>query len=323
MFAYLLKESSPNKSIIFYRDFQEYTGGHQKVADYFQHVKSTSKYDSGISFSAATRWDSSNPWFPEYQQKQVDYLPINYDYAFLAGVDWQLYLSTPRPKNQPVINLIQHVRHADPAQPMYRFLVEKAVRICVSTDVASAIQSTGKVNGPLFTIANGIEIPAIEPQQKKHDLLIFGPKNPKMAAELKNNLALQGIHAFCISDWLPRQELLTLLASSRIAVMLPNETEGFYLPALESMRFSELTIVPDCVGNRSFCRNRKNCLFPEYNSAALMDAVKEAMEIIGQPAQLNTFKQHCESTLAYHSLARERDEFLKLMQQLDTLWQQM
>lgn len=323
MFAHPLKESSPHKSIIFYRDFQEYTGGHQKVADYFQHVKATQEYNARISFSAATRWNSSNPWFPEYQQKQVDYLPINYDYAFLAGVDWELYLSSPRPKNQPVINLIQHVRHADPAQPMHRFLVEKAVRICVSADVANAIQSTGKVNGPLFTIANGIEIPAIEPQKKKYDLLIFGPKNPKMAVELKNNLALQGIHMACILDWLPRQELLTLLASSRIAVMLPNETEGFYLPALESMRYSELTIVPDCVGNRSFCRNRENCLFPEYNSAALISAVKEAMEIIAQPAKLNTFKQQCESTLAYHSLERERDEFLKLMQQLDTLWEQM
>lgn len=308
------------KSILLYRDFQEYTGGHQKVADYFAHAKSSSRFDPRIIFSSNSLWDESNPWFPEYQHQSLDYIPANYDYVFLAGMDWQIYLSSARPKNQPVINLIQHVRHADPTQPMHRFLSEPAIRICVSPEVTEAIKATGKVNGPVFTIANGIDIPAIEVQQKQHDVFIFGPKNPQLADELKNNLAQQGFHAFCVTHWLRREDLLKLLAASCITVMLPNTTEGFYLPALESMRHADITIVPDCVGNRSFCHNRQNCLIPEYNSVALEAAVYEALVLLQQPEQLNIFKQHCESTLAYHSLARERTEFLTLMNQVDELW---
>lgn len=320
MFSRLFNKSPVTKSIIFYRDFQEYTGGHQKVADYFAHVKSSTRFNPTIIFSSTSRWDNSNPWFPEYQHQALDYIPVNYDYAFLAGMDWQVYLSSARPKNQPVINLIQHVRHADPAQPMHQFLSEPAIRICVSPEVTEAITATGKVNGPVFTIANGLDIPVIEAQQKRQDVFIFGPKNPQLADELKNTLAQQGINAFCVTNWLPREELLTLLAASRIAVMLPSPTEGFYLPALESMRYADITIVPDCVGNRSFCHNRQNCLIPEYNSPALAATVHEALALLQQPEQLNIFKQHCESTLAYHSLARERTEFLALIDQVDELW---
>lgn len=307
-------------SLLFYRDFQEYTGGHQKVADYFAHLQSSPGFNPAIAFSSNSLWDQSNPWFPEYQHQLVDYCPANYDYAFLAGMDWETYLASARPENQPVINLIQHVRHADPAQPMHRFLSERAIRICVSPEVAEAICATGKVNGPVITIANGIDIPVIQPQPKHHDVFIFGPKNPQLAAELNTNLTQQGINVLCVSDWLPREKLLLLLASSRIAVMLPNRTEGFYLPALESMRYADITIVPDCVGNRSFCQNQKNCLIPEYNSAALNAAIADALMLLKQPERLNIFKQHCASTLAYHSLQRERGEFLALMSRVDELW---
>lgn len=312
--------SHRRRNVLLYRDFQEYTGGHQKVADYFEHLQSSFYFNPSIAFSSSTTWDKSNPWFPEHQNQSLDYNPANYDYAFLAGMDWQVYLSSPRPKSQPVINLIQHVRHADPAQPMHRFLSERAIRICVSPEVADAIVATEKVNGPVFVVANGIDIPVIEPQQKQHDIFIFGPKNPQLAQELKANLAQQGVSALCMNEWLPREELLVLLASSRIAVMLPNKTEGFYLPALESMRYADITIVPDCVGNRSFCHNQQNCLIPEYNGAALADAVYEALVLLQQPERMNIFKQHCAATLAYHSLQRERTEFLALMNQVDELW---
>lgn len=322
MSAHPLKESSPHKSIIFYRDFQEYTGGHQKVADYFAHLKSTSDFNPAIVFASNSRWDKSNPWFPECQHQSHDYSPDNYDYAFLAGMDWQMYLSSSYSKNQPVINLIQHVRHADPTQPMHRYLSERAIRICVSPEVAAAISATGKVNGPVVTIANGIDIPALQPQLKQYDVFIFGPKNPQLAAELNTKFTQQGIDVLCVSDWMPREKLLLMLASSRIAVMLPNPTEGFYLPALESMRYADITIVPDCVGNRSFCQNQKNCLIPEYNGLAVEAAVCEAIQFLQQPEQLNIFKRNCAATLEYHSLQRERTEFLALMAQVDELWLQ-
>ena len=133
------------KTILFFRDYQEYTGGHQKVADYFSHLKASSDFDPTIAFSSATKWDIKNPWFPEYQDQSLAFTPTNYDYTFLAGMDWQVYLPSLRPQNQPVINLIQHVRHADPAQPMHQFLSERAIRICVSPEVAEAIKARKKV----------------------------------------------------------------------------------------------------------------------------------------------------------------------------------
>jgi len=53
-----------------------------------------------------------------------------------------------------------------------------------------------------------------------------------------------------------------------------------------------------------------------------LEAVRVAGELLQQPEQLNIFKRNCAVTLAYHSLAREREEFLKLIRQLDTVWQQ-
>jgi hypothetical protein len=307
------------KQVIFYRDYQEYTGGHQKVADYFGHLKSSSVFSPLISFSANSLWDQTNPWFPAWQQ-QVEYIPSNYDYAFIAGMDWQKYLAAPHQKNQPVINLIQHVRHADPDQPMYPFLREKAVRICVSSQVADAISATGQVEGPVFTIENGIELPQIASQVKQYQLFIFGPKNPSLARQLESILRSQGVDLVCVDYWLSRHELLQYFARSRVVLLLPNETEGFYLPALEAMHYAELCIVPDCVGNRSFCHDRQNCLFPAYNVPALITALQEGLSLLRQPAQLNIFKQHCVQTLAYHSLARERAQFLDVMSQLDTIW---
>lgn len=310
-----------HKSIIFYRHLIEYTGGHQKVADYFNHLKNAPEFIVDIAFSDTSRWDASNPWYPQYASKKYNYCPANYDYAFLAGMDWQIYLNSERKSGQPVINLIQHVRHADPDQPMHRFLTEKAVRICVSQEVANAIQGTGLVNGPVLTISNGINIPAVEKTSKQYELFIFGPKHPEMAQAVSDELAQQGINAFSINHWLPRDELLGFLAASRIAVLLPNNTEGFYLPALEAMHYSDMVVVPDCVGNRSFCHDRQNCLLPAYNTSALVAAVNNALELIRQPNQLNIFKRNCVSTLVYHSLERERNEFLGLMRQLDLIWQ--
>jgi glycosyltransferase involved in cell wall biosynthesis len=320
MLARLFNKSPAPKTIIFYRDFQEYTGGHQKVADYFQHLKSSAEFLPLISFSANTRWDSTNPWFPEYQQQQVEFHPAGYDIAFLAGMDWQVYLAAKPPKNQPVINLIQHVRHADPAQPMYEFLSQKAIRICVSREVELAIRATGRVNGPVFTIENGIALPSLPKMEKQHKVFIFGPKNPAQAQELEAELLQSGIAVTAINHWLPREQLLSMLAASRIVVLLPSATEGFYLPALEAMNYAELTVVPDCVGNRSFCHDRQNCLFPAYNTQALVAAVKEALQLLEQPDQLNIFKRNCADILAYHSLERERTEFLDLMRKLDSLW---
>ena len=72
------------------------------------------------------------------------------DMLFLGGMDWAVLSEAQRrspPK--PVINLIQHVRHANPNESLYQYLSYRAIRICVSAPVADALTATGRVNGPL------------------------------------------------------------------------------------------------------------------------------------------------------------------------------
>ena len=75
--------------------------------------------------------------------------PGRADILFLAGLDWRYLIDNgfdalPNPR----INLIQHVRHAHEGTELHGYLRQRAVRICVSEEVAQALYATGQVNGP-------------------------------------------------------------------------------------------------------------------------------------------------------------------------------
>jgi len=315
--------------VLFYRDLVDHTGGHQKVADYFGHLKSSFKFHPDISFSARTRWDISNPWFPTYLNKSATYNPPEYDFVFLAGTDWQQYLPLAGQVNKPVINLIQHVRHADPASDVFEFLSQPAVRICVSQQVADAIQATGRVNGPVFTIPNGVDLPLLA-RDKAYDLIVLGIKQPDFAKAIRQRLASSGLRVLVVDQWVPREEWFGLLAASRLALLLPNPTEGFYLPALEAMYYSDLVIVPDCVGNRDFCIPGQNCLMPAYELESVLADVNRGIALLdGKDLDNNgldgkercaQFKHNAAVAVQAHSLAGERKAFLKIMRDMKHLW---
>ncbi len=319
MFRILSQYMARSKRVLFCRDVRAYYGGHQKVADYFAHLQSSRAFSPEIYFSEATRWDNANPWFNTNYQTTVRYEPKNYHYAFLAGMDWSLYLNTPRPLNQPVINLIQHVRHADPAEDVHQFLTQPAIRICVAQQVSDAILATGKVKGPVFTIANGLELPELS-LIKQWDVLILGNKQPVLAAELASALMLSGLRVLVVDKWVPRADLYAHMAASRMAVLLPHSTEGFYLPALEAMHFCDLVVVPDAIGNRAFCSNGINCLMPEYNQESISRTMFAVIEILNNAELLSRYKAEAKKTVENFSLQRERSEFLSLMKRVDVLW---
>ncbi len=308
------------RSVLFYRDFTHYSGGHRKVADYFSHLQQTRKYAPSIAFSGRTRWDETNPWFPEFQEKQVEFDSTAYDYLFLAGMDWEVYLADGVDPAIPVINLIQHVRHAEPSQDVYRFLAQRAVRICVSQEVSEAIAATGNVNGPVFTIANGHSMPDLPPTEKNWDFLIVGNKRPALARSVRDHLRGRYERICLLDRFVPAPELYARMAASRIAVLLPNETEGFYLPALEAMRYCDLTLVPDCVGNRGFCLPDVNCLMPSFSEENISENCDRAYRMLQSQERLVSFRRAAASTLAKHSPERERRKFLRVMDRLDQLW---
>ena len=305
------------RSILFYRHFDVFSGGHQKVFDYFSHSQASNFLSPYISFSSSSRWNSSNPWFPD--NVSVDFFPPSHDYLFLAGMDWEVFKPFIDHFNGPVINLIQHVRHGLQDSDVYPFLKHKAFRICVSPEVEDAIK--GVACGPVVTIPNGLEITGRQ-AEKRSKVFIAGYKNPRLASDFER-------HPETVVELkqLPRELFLYRLASTRIAVVLPHASEGFFLPALEAMKLAEIVVVPDCIGNRSFCieesKHGGNCLMPQYTRQGILKALTIAEKILQNPSRLSRLRANAQATVNRHSLQAERKEFLDLMSNIDELWHEI
>jgi hypothetical protein len=310
-----------SKSILFHRDFRGFTGGHLKVWHYFQHLQGSAEFHPRIHFSPETVWTEENPWFAWRESAERSWDPHKADILFLAGVDW-LVMRDKVDRHPPVVNLVQHVRHAQKDDIRFSFLTRRAIRICVSEEVACHIRETGRVNGPVFTIPNAIDIivPPTPVAESERDIPVFvaGMKNPEFARHIGKLLSQEGIPAQIATGFLPRQEFLARLGRTRIAVLLPNVSEGFYLPALEAMALGAVVVCPDCVGNRGFCKDGYNCFLPAYSVKDVSMAVHRACALL--PVARTQLAEAARHTADMHGLARERDEFLRIMRNLDQLW---
>ena len=307
------------KVILFHRDFRQFTGGHLKVWNYFNHVAASPAFEPRIAFTAESKWDATNPW-NDSQQYVGEWEPEKADLLFLAGTDWRALSEDQRAKPaKPILNLIQHQRHADPNGELRGFLKHRATRICVSDEVAAAIKETGEVNGPVFVIPNGVDfssIPKAPPMTERPiDILICGLKAPDLARELTAEAAGGNVRVESIIDWVPRPQYLEQLGKSKVTVFLPRPIEGFYLPALEGMACGTLVVCPDCHGNRGFCLDGVNCFRPKYGSQSIAAAMKAA---IGQPEEGRTrMLERATATVDEYSLASEREKFLRILTQIE------
>lgn len=310
---------SPKKTLLFYRDFQGFTGGHLKVWHYFQHSLDSRKYQPKINFSPQTQWQN-NPWQGISVQQKVETWQTA-DCLFLAGTDWQtLPISQRHTFNRPIINLIQGLRHADRNEPLRKFLSHKAIRICVSEEVKSALEMTGEVNGPLFANPNGLDIlsmPALN-NKKLIKLLIVGIKQIPLAQKIKKVLLAKGIQVVLLEQILSRSLFLEQLAQADICLFLPCEVEGFYLPALEAMHLGSLVICPDCIGNRSFCLDKQTCLCPPYTELAILTAVQQALHL--SQTEKQRILAAAQKISQQHCLTKEKDCFLEILDNAQQLW---
>jgi len=298
-------------NLLFYRDFRGFTGGHLKVWDYFNHTNQSKLYQPQIYFSPETTWDN-NPWLNVSANKT--WQPEQADCLFLAGLDWDALAENPE---IPIINLIQHVRHAVPTDPRYIFLQNKAIRICVSEEVTEALQASQQVNGPIFTNPNGIDIQPLPEVNHSYDLLIAGLKQPDLAKKLSDFLALKNIKI--LTHQLPRTEFLTTINQAKITVFLPSTyDEGFFLPALEGMALNTMVICPDCIGNRSFCKHNFNCLMPDYTFDGLVAMINLALSMpkVNQQIILANAKQTSEK----YTIIKERQKFLDILDNISQIW---
>ncbi|MBO6702744.1 MAG: hypothetical protein JJ921_10405 [Pseudomonadales bacterium] len=305
--------------VLFHRQYDRYSGGQQKVLDYFEHCLAHPELEPYISWGDQSAPIETTPWQPFKNRAITDFRPNNFDLVFLAGMDWKEYLDR-KAEDQPVINLIQHVRHANPEANVYPYLSEAATRICVSEEVKQAIDGTNRVNGRTIAIPNGIDTGYLDKFVKSpttNSVYILGLKQPELAKELESALS-QRFEIICHTDHVPRNQVLDSMASSEITILLPHATEGFFLPALEAMLLSKLVVVPDCVGNRSFCVDGINCLMPDLDKGLLLAAVHSASGLLRSDGA-KKLQKAARETVEAHTLKRERDAFFKLLSAIGIL----
>ena len=299
------------KKILFYRYFNEFSGGHLKVWDYFNHTKASGIFEPLIYMEPYSLLDGSNPWAANGTTVLTDWMPTQVDALFIGGKDW---LAVPEDYKNPVINLVQGIRHADPRNLLFGFLQRPATRICVSQEVADAITSTGKVNGPVFTIRNGLSTVDFPTPASERDIkvLITGYKNPELAAQLASIFETDGIKVQCLTKQIARHDYLSLVARASVTIFLPYESEGFYLPALEGMALGTFVVCPDCIGNRSFCFHEENCLRPPYDIHSIASSCREALARMSSGSAMEILAGGFRQAKA-HSLSEERRLFLEVL----------
>lgn len=309
----------------FFRDYREFSGGHLKVWHYFQHAITSGRWCVRIAFSPESSHDASNPWLEAGTDWIGSFDPGSVDALFVEGMDWERVLESPWKEFEgPRINLIQGLRHARSDNPRYQFLRQRAVRICVSPEVAEALRETRQVNGPIHVIPNGLDMAVWERSPKSEggvDVFIAGLKNPAMSSALSEELSCRGYSVDLAVDAVPRNRFLGRMARARVAVFFPNapEGEGFYLPALEAMALGAVVVCPDCVGNRSFCLDGANSFRPRYDLGAIRTATLEALLL--SDAERGRLLAQASRTARRHSVEDERRLFLEILDEaVDATW---
>lgn len=325
---------NPKRTVWFHREYAGLTGGQVKHAHYFDHARRMPGFTAKITFAdtaggdtpgaaagAALVGERDRLWKPAPGERAAAWAPERADLLFLAGTDWRYLrsLGIERPE-QPTLNLIQHVRHAEAGTELHGYLANRALRICVSREVALAIGAVAHTNGPVITIANGTDVTPAPHRggPRRHPISIVGYKRPALAGAVAALLNAAGTAHVTSVGLLERATFLSLLGDTAVAVCLPNPREGFYLPALEAMAQGCVVVTLDCVGNRGFCRDGENCLVAPPDAAAVAQAAVAAATLPeARKARLLTAAA---KTVARHSLACERARFHEVLADVDAIW---
>ncbi len=328
----LVPRDAPRR-VWFHRGPARLSGGQVKHAHYFEHVRRMPGFAPVITFSHAPSnelhaRERRRLWRAGEDEGAERWAPGPGDLLFLAGTDWRYPAERGlEDAGNPRINLVQSLCHARAGTELHGYLSERAVRICVSREVADAIRATGRVRGPVLTIPNGIDVAPFAPveggspaghEARPRSVAVIGGKRPDLARRLSERLDGDGIEHHLQLELLERSAFLALLAESRAAVCLPHPGEGFYLPALEAMASGALVATLDCIGNRGFCHDHWNCVIAEPDPGSLLRAVRRILAMT--PAERGCMNRRARDTVLRHSLELERRRFHAVLGAIDRLW---
>jgi glycosyltransferase involved in cell wall biosynthesis len=293
------------KKVLFVRHFTRLFGGHIRHWHYWQHVKKARGFEPVLLFKGSFN-RSDNPWYKEKRITELDWSKI--DIVLLGGVSWNMV--SPIPPHIPIINLIQGTQHTRP--PRSKFLSQRAVRICMSTQIKNIVKS--RANGPIFTVNPSVGTAIVRGGERDIPVLVIGHKRKPLVRKI--GLAIP--KAKVLTKFIPRQDLFKLMQRSQIVVGLPKRREGFYLPALEAMCSGALVICPDCVGNRELCTHDYNCLQPIYAAGAIIETIKQALTL--PTSERRRLVAGGLETAKRNRPAREYRQFVAILKKAGELW---
>ncbi|MEO9078303.1 MAG: glycosyltransferase [Rhodanobacter sp.] len=304
--------------MLIWRDYRGYTGGHGKFHDYVTHLEAHPDWSVMVYLTPDSVRDAGNPFLRMPGRLTDVWQPAKADALLVGGVDWQALPDVLDPR-LPIVNLVQHVRHADAAAPMRRFLSRRAIRICNSTAVAEAVTATGEANGPLCVIDSAVDTEMLAQTGQlpcRVDVFIDAAKQPELGRAVASRLSDLRVHLHI--KRLPFTDYVQAMASARIVLPLPDPTEGIYLPGLNAMAMGRALVQPDCVGSRVYVRDGENALVPPRDADALADAVRRLHDDPALQAHLVAAGLR---TAVRFNMARERTQFHHLLDEIDELWQ--
>lgn len=286
-------------------------------------MRASPRHEALVRFTENSVWGPENPWTNAREHVVNADREIRPDVLFLSGVDWNMIDRDSWAESPvPIVNLIQHVWHAAPEDRLgrARFLPHKAIRICVSPEVTRALERTGRVRGPIFTIPDAVDVDRLVGLARSGppdlDLLVLANKQPERGHSVFERLDDVG-RRHILDARASRAEVLDLIARASVTVFAPNPKEGFYIPALEGMALGTIVVCPDCVGNRSYCLDRVNCFRPAYSVEAI---VADAREALARKSQLGDMVASAAETARRHDLREERRSFLEIRDRVSELW---
>ena len=275
------------RRVLFYRRYHGWTGGHLVHAQYMRIISQLPGFEVAIHLTPDSHGVDGSLWADFADRTLLEWSPEQADILFVAGMDW---IALPRQlaieRRKPVINLIQGLGHADSQSSLFQSLDRQAIRICVSEAVAEVLVKTERCNGPVFTIRNALapDVARWKAVEKTVRVAIVAAKQPGLARQIADALNRLGIDVDLI-EACDRSSFLRRLARAEIAVFLPFEREGFYLPALEGMAVGCIVVCPDCIGNRSYSRVGVNSIVPQYSAIDIVEATITATRMSAQARQ--------------------------------------
>lgn len=306
------------RSVLIRRDYRGYTGGHGKFRDYVAHVDAHALWRARVFLTGDSLRTPDNP-FLDVAGLTERWEPARADALLLGGMDWQALIGPSDPR-QPIINLVQHVRHADADSPLRPFLQRRAIRICNSTRVADALRASGAVNGPLRVIASAVDtawLAGFDATARRYDVFVDAAKQPLLGQAVADLLQAHGVSLQLHLARTPLPDYLRAMASATVALTLPDPTEGIYLPGLNAMAIGRALVQPDCVGSRDYVVDGINALVPARSPAAMAEAVRA---VLADDRSRACMVAAGRLTAKAFDLAVERRQVHALLDELDDLW---